>query len=584
MKLKINGKTISASAGQTILEVARENGIKIPSLCYHPDLDVKANCRVCVVELKGLDKLMTACSTAVKPGLEIFTDSPRVKKARVINLELVLSEHTKKCDACVSFPDCEILKLTREYKVKTDRIESRKKGRKTYRFANAVEIDGEQCVDCENCISACHNQGIDYLQMSGTGSDQEITPVKNKDSACIYCGQCALHCPAASAQEQSAWPAVEAAIKDKKKIVVAQFAPSIRVSLGEEFGLPYGANCEGLIYTALKKLGFNSVVDVNFGADITTMTEATELIKRMKDKKSVWPMMSSCCPSWVAYAEFYHPELLPHLTMARSPQIHLAGAVKTYWAKQKGIDPKNIVLVSIMPCTAKKYEAARPELSLKGRPLIDHVLTTRELAYMIKKNHIDFKKLIPSDGDDLFNRGSGAAAIYGASGGVMESALRSAASLACTGEKPGNKTTGKKGAVCDERLEFKEVRGLAGFKEAMVEIAGQKFRVGVVNGINNLHKVLPRLKKYHCVEVMACPGGCLGGGGQPIPTTNAIRKKRLEGLYNIDKGRAIRRAHENKAMVAYYDWAKQNGLGDKVLHTKFKPSQGSILTTIKKNS
>lgn len=578
MNLRINNQVVAAKAGQTIMEIAREHGIKIPSLCYHPDLDIKANCRVCVVEIKGRDKLATACSTAAAAGMDISTDSPRVKKARAINLELVLSEHTKKCAACISFPDCELLRLARVYKVRSDRLKNRKSGRKTYRFANAVEIDGEQCIDCDNCVSACHNQGINYLKMAGAGAAQEIVPDKDNKSACIYCGQCALHCPAASAQEQSAWPAVEKAIKDKKKIVVAQFAPAVRVSLGEEFGLPYGTNCEGLIYTALKKLGFNSVVDVNFGADITTMTEAEELLERMRDQKAVWPMMSSCCPSWVAYAEYYHPELLPHLTMARSPQIHLAGAVKTYWAEKKEIDPKNIVLVSIMPCTAKKYEVARPELSLNGRPLIDHVLTTRELAYMIKKNGIDFKKLKPSDGDKLFNHGSGAAAIYGASGGVMESALRSAASLACQ-SRAGIKS--KKNSICNERLEFKDVRGLAGFKEATVEVAGQRFKVGVVNGISNLAKVLPKLKKYHCIEVMACPGGCLGGGGQPIPTTDAIRQKRLEGLYNIDKGRTIRRAHENKAMVEYYDWAKKRGLTAKVLHTKFKKTNGSILTTAK---
>jgi iron only hydrogenase large subunit-like protein len=282
----------------------------------------------------------------------------------------------------------------------------------------------------------------------------------------------------------------------------------------------------------------------------------------------------------VAYAEFYHPELLANLTTARSPQIHLAGAIKTYWAKKQGVDPKSIILVSIMPCTAKKYEAARRELWVKGRPLVDYVLTTRELAYLIKKHKIDFKKLPATSGEPIFNSGSGAAAIYGASGGVMESALRSAVVLACeasgSSDKSGNK---RKNKICDSRLEFKDVRGLAGFKEATVDIAGKKLRVGVVNGIGNFKKVLPRLKKYHYIEVMACPGGCLGGGGQPIPTTDAIRKKRLAGIYNIDKGRAIRRAHENKAMVEYYDWAKQQGLAAKVLHTKFKKSQGSVLTT-----
>jgi len=570
MTLTINNKILSAKSGQTILEIAQTNGIKIPSLCYHPDLDVKANCRVCVVEIKGRDRLVTACSTAVKAGMEIMTDSPRVKKARVMNLELILSEHTKKCDDCLAFPDCELLKLTKDYRVRTDRLPPRKHGRKTYRFANAVEIDGEQCIDCQNCISACHNQGIDYLEIVGSGSRQEIVPVKNKDKACVYCGQCTAHCPSASAQEQSAWPAVEKALQDKNKIVIAQFAPSIRVSLGEEFGLPNGANCEGLIYTALKKLGFDNVVDVNFGADITTMVEAEELMERLADKKAVWPMMTSCCPAWVAYAEFYHPELLLNLTTARSPHLHLAGALKTYWAEKNKIKPRRIVVVSIMPCTAKKYEASRKELWLEGRPLVDHVLTTRELAYLIKKHKIDFKNLPSTEGDKMFNHGSGAAAIYGASGGVMESALRTALSLACRQVKTAKN---KKNSICHERLEFKDVRGLTGFKDASVDIGGRRLKVGVVNGLNNFHQALPKLKKYHYIEVMACPGGCIGGGGQPIPTTDAIRKKRLEGLYSIDKGRQVRRAHENEAMLRYYDWAKRPGFSAKLLHTKFKTTR-----------
>lgn len=572
--IRINEKKVKAKNGQTILELARDNGISIPSLCEHPDLKVQANCRICAVELRGRDQLVTACSTLVADGMDILTDSPRVKQARSLNLELIFSEHSKKCVNCISRYDCELLRLSNKYKLKSDRFPDRKSKRKTYKFANAVEIDGTQCIDCKNCISACSDiQHINYLKMEGSGVDQEIVPVKNKDVACIYCGQCALHCPVAAAQEQSAWQNVEAALKDKNKIVVAQFAPSIRVSLGEEFGMPYGVNCEGKIYSALKKIGFSKVFDINFGADITTITEAEELLERLKDKKGVFPMTTSCCPGWVAYVEFYHPELLAHLTTARSPQIHLAGAIKTYWSQKNKINPKNITVVSIVPCTAKKYEAARPELSLNGRPLVDIVLTTRELAFLIKKNNIDFKKLADSTGEKLFNDGSGAAAIYGASGGVMESALRSANALVCAQSK--NK-------LCDSHLEFKEVRGLSGFKEAVVNLDGKKIKVGVVNGIANFEKILPKFKKYHYIEVMACPGGCLGGGGQPIPTNKLIRQKRLEGLYAIDKKRAVRRAHENKAMMMYYDWAKKNKLSKKVLHTSFAPSRGSILST-KKN-
>lgn len=574
MKFKINNKILTGREGQTILEIAHAHGFKIPSLCYHPDLDVKANCRICVVEIAGQDKLATACSTVAQEGMVIYTDSARVKRARAINLELILAEHTKKCENCLSVYDCELLRLAKTYKIKTDRLTNRKKDRKVYRLANAVEIDGAQCIDCQNCVEACAKQGINYLQLAGSGSQQEVVPVRDQKTACVYCGQCALHCPSASAQEQSAWPAVLAALGNKKKTVVAQFAPAVRVSLGEEFGLPYGTNCEGQIYSALKKLGFHHVTDINFGADITTMTEAEELLERLQDKKAVWPMLTSCCPAWVAYVEHYHPELIPNLTTARSPHIHLAGALKTYWAKKKGLKSKNIIVVSIVPCTAKKYEAARGELSLDGRPLVDHVLTTRELAYLIKRQGIDFKKLPASGGEKLFNLGSGAAAIYGTSGGVMESALRSAVTLSCQSAQ---------GKICDNRLEFKEVRGLAGFKETTVNLGGRKIKVGVINGLGNVPRILPKLKKYHYIEVMACPGGCIGGGGQPLPTTAAICAKRSAGLYDIDYKRSVRRAHENKAMIEYYKWAKDNHLTAKVLHTKFKKSSASILTTVNPN-
>jgi len=576
MEVKINDKIVVGQAGQTILELARSAGVKIPSLCQHPDLEAKANCRVCVVEIKGNDRLVTACSTPIKEGMEIATNSSRVKNARRINLELLLAEHTEACPTCLRRFNCDLLILGKQYKLKIKQFSERKGKRSTYCFAKAVEIDGSQCIDCQNCLTACARQGINYLTMTGSGVEQEVKPFKDKQKACIYCGQCTNVCPVAAAQEQSSWPQVERDLHNKNKIVVAQFAPAVRVSLGEEFGLPVGTNCEGKIYTALKQLGFHYIFDVNFGADITTMTEAEELLKRLRNKKAILPMITSCCPAWVAYAEFYHPELLPNLTTARSPQLHTAGAIKTYWAKKNKIPASKIVVVSIVPCTAKKYEASRPELWFKGKPLVDYVLTTRELAFLIKKNNLDFKKLIESRGEALFNEGSGAAAIYGASGGVMESALRSVTSFI----NPQNNPLGKK------RLEFKDVRGLQGFKEAIIDLGTRKLRVGVVSGISNFSRVLPKLKKYQYIEVMACPGGCLGGGGQPIPTTQAIRQKRLAGMYNLDQSRSVRRAHENKAMIEYYEWVKCNHLEAQVLHTKFKRSAGSALQVKKsaKNS
>ena len=558
--IKINNKKVSAKLGETILEVAQRNGIKIPILAYHPDLNNKGGDRVSLVEVKGKAKLVTADSTLIYKDMEVLTDSPLAKKMRRLNLELLFSSHIEKCVDCTLRYDCKLLDLAKENNIKICEYKDRKINRKTYKFSNAVEIDGSQCIDCGNCIEACSLQGIDYLRFDGNGYKQELKPVADKEKACIYCGQCTNVCPVAAAQEQSEWQDVEKALADKNNIMVAQFAPAARISIGEEFGMPYGTNCAQKINTALKLLDFKHVFDINFAADITTMVEAEELLHRLKDTKSILPIMTSCCPSWVAYVEFYHPELIPNLTSARSPQIHGAGAIKSYFAKKSKIDDKRIKVVSIVPCTSKKHEASRKELYYKKRPLVDYVLTVREFAFMLKKRQINLATLKDSKTDPLFNDGSGAAAIYGASGGVMESALRSAVSLYNINNK-------KKDSI--KRLEFKEVRGLEGIKEATINLGQKKVKVAVVSGIANFPKIVKKLKQYHYIEVMACPGGCLAGGGQPFPTTKEIRKKRSQGLYKIDSAKKVRRAHENKAMMAYLNWVKENKLSKQLLHTKF---------------
>jgi NADP-reducing hydrogenase subunit HndD len=559
IKIKINGKEYIAKAGQTVLEIARENNIFIPSLCYHPDIDTQANCRVCVVEVKGRDNLMTSCSLIAEDGMEILTNSRKVKKSRNTNLRLIFSAHIEKCSDCSLQFDCRLLSLARRYNIKITSFEDRKSKRKTYKFADAVEIDGSQCIDCRNCVEVCSKiQKINYLEIKGKGSKQEIVPTKNKNIDCIYCGQCALHCPVDAAQEQYCWPEIESKLKDKKKkVFIAIIAPSVRVTIGESFARPLGEDNSGRMVASLKKLGFDLVMDVNFGADLTTLVEAGELLERLSEKKSKLPMITSCCPAWVKYLEFYRPDLIPNLTTSRSPQIHLGGSIKTYWAEKMNIDPKDIVVVSIMPCTAKKFEIERSELKVFGNFPVDHVLTVRELSFLIKKNNIDFNKIKPSKTDSVISDPSGAALIYGASGGVMESALRTAHHFVC-------------GPSCQPRIEFKEVRGSEGLREAEIDLDSKNLRVAIVNGIGNIKGFLDNIDKYDYAEVMACPGGCIGGGGQPIPSSMAIVKERTKGLYSGDKKKKIRTAHENKGAVEVFEWIKKNKLEKKVFHTKYE--------------
>ncbi|MCF7820496.1 MAG: [FeFe] hydrogenase, group A [Candidatus Pacebacteria bacterium] len=562
--LKINNKKVIAVAGQTILEVAKENNIFIPTLCHHPDLPVKGNCRICLVEIKGQKRLFTSCSTVVKQGMEVKTNSKKVKFSRNLNLELIFSEHVEKCPTCINNIDCQLLALAKRYKIKITEFPDRKNQRKTYKLGPAVEIDGSQCIDCQSCLQACELlSGISHLKLSGRGYRQEIKPVnklkgksaKEAGFACVYCGQCALHCPVGSAQEQSNFLEVEKILNNPKIKAVAQIAPAVRVSIGEEFGLKPGEVVTEKLFSALKLLGFEAVFDVNFGADITTLVEAQELVDRIKNKKPL-PMMTSCCPAWVRYIEVYRPELIPLLTSSRSPQLHNAGLIKSYWQKLNQETGRQIKTVSIMPCTAKKYEAKRPELKVKGQNLIDEVLTTRELAYLLHKKGIDLKKLKPEKPDNLLSRHSGAAAIYGGSGGVMESALRTAKYYL----SPKSKF---------KALEFKTVRGLQGIKEANFKIGAKTLKVAVVSGLKNAQKLLDQRKKYHYIEVMACPGGCIGGGGQPIPTNSEIREKRRQALYKIDATKKLRQAHKNNEALNMLKWLEDNNLSHKILHTKY---------------
>ena len=561
IKIKIDNQEFAAKPGETVRSVALRNGIEIPGLCDHPDFKPKANCRLCYVEIKGQKKPSKSCTTLVEDGMEIITESEQIQKYRNTNLELLFAEHIEKCPTCVWRFECPLLQMAEKYKIKLTRFSDRKGSRKTYRFGNAVEIDGSQCIDCRNCIDACAMQKINYLDLKGKGIDQEVVPTNNKKNHCIYCGQCTLHCPVSAAQEQTHWESVEAIINKKDKIVVAQFAPSIRVSIGEDFGLPYGKIMTEQIVGALKQLGFNYVFDVNFAADVTTIIEAEELLERIKNKGTL-PMFTSCCPAWINYVELYRPDLIPNITTSRSPQIHGGGLIKNYWAKTMKVDPKKIVVVSIMPCTAKKYEASRKEMKINGLLPVDYVLTTRELSFMLKKNKIDLGKAKAVAADSPFGKYTGAAAIFGGSGGVMESALRTAQFYAF----------GENKQACEGKIDFVDARGLEGIKEAVVDVAGSKLRIAVVNGIGNVKPVLDNLKNYDYIEVMSCPGGCIGGGGGPIPTTPEIRQKRIEALYRLDKDCTIRASYENEGVLDMIKWAREQGekAAHSIFHTKYK--------------
>ncbi len=572
--LTIDNIKVEVEDGTTILEAARKVNIDIPTLCFLKDINENGDCRMCVVEVEGRKGLATSCIQKVEEGMVVHTHSPQVMQARKMVLDLTLSNHHRECLTCIRSGNCELQALAIKYNVQDIKYDGEKREPEVDDKSPSIVRDFKKCILCRRCVSTCKKvQDIGAIDCSGRGFDSCISTVDNislNDSNCVFCGQCIESCPTGALHEKDDSQKVWDKINDPDIITVAQTAPAVRAGLSEEFGMAPGDNSEGKMVTALKRIGFDKVFDTNTGADFTIMEEANEFVDRVKQGGKL-PMITSCCPAWVRFAEKNFPKQLDHLSSCKSPHQMFGAVIKSYYAKKFNIDPAKIYVVSVMPCIAKKYEATRKEMEADGIRDVDAVITTRELARMIKEKDLEFNSLEETQFDDPMGEATGAGAIFGTTGGVMEAALRTAADIL-------------EGKDLKE-IDYKEVRGEKGIKEANITVAGKELKIAVASGLGNARKLLNDVRdgksKYDFIEIMACPGGCVMGGGQPIKSskiraTTDVRKQRAKTLYDIDKKSTIRKSHQNPTLIKIYkEFFEKPGSekAHKYLHTKYKKQE-----------
>ena len=575
LNIKINNMPCTVPYGTTILEAARSVGIEIPTLCFLKDMNEIGACRFCVAEVKGARSLVAACVYPIeRDGTEIFTNTAKIRASRKKTLELILSTHERKCLSCIRSGSCELQKLCHEYGIEDEGVYDGFKPVYDLDTSAAHMVrDNNKCILCRRCVAACQNQGINVIGANARGIDTHIGSAFELPlgaTSCVSCGQCIVACPTGALYEKDYTKEVFAAIADPTKYVVVQAAPSIRATLGECFDMPVGTDVTGKLFAAMRRLGFDKVFDTNFGADLTIMEEATELVGRVKNG-GVLPMITSCSPGWIKFCEHYYPDQLAHLSSCKSPQQMQGAIIKTYFAEKNGIDPKDIVSVSVMPCTAKKFECGRDNQSGSGYPDVDYVLTTRELGRMIKTAGINFTELPDENPDEPLGQGTGAAVIFGASGGVMEAALRTAAEV----------ITGKE----LENVDFVDVRGMQGVKEATYNLDGLDVKVAIASGTKNakilMDKVRAGTADYTFIEIMCCPGGCINGGGQPtqpavVRNFTDLKTLRAKALYENDKTRPHRKSHESEDIKQVYSeflGEPNSHKAHELLHTSYVPRE-----------